>query len=173
MGFNAGDSMFEVGTFLDRAKQRARLPSDYALAKRLGVLPSRISNWRRGENVPDERAITKLCELAGEDPDFTIAAIQALRASNDDARRAWTQIANRLRHPTTAKIAVALAIIFVAQFFGGQDAAALVLPVSINSMSYTSYLLVCLAVSLLRRLSSWLFAAGWRGAARAYRLSRV
>jgi hypothetical protein len=123
--------------------------------------------------MPDERITLKLCELSGDDPAYVAACIQAQRAANDDAASLWRQVAERLSKPATAKIAVALAIVFVAQFFGGQDAAALVLPVSINSMSYTSYLMVCLAVALLRRLSSWLFAAGWRGAARAYRLSRV
>jgi transcriptional regulator with XRE-family HTH domain len=107
--------MFDVGQFLDRAKAGAGIQSDYALAKRLGVLPSRISNWRRGENAPDGRAIMGLCGLSGDDPEHVAACIQSMRAANDDEAFLWRRVAERLARGGAHVIAaVGVTTLFVA-----------------------------------------------------------
>ena len=88
--------MFSVNDFLDRAKAGAGLDSDYGLAKVVGVSRANVSNWRHERNAPDERAILKLCELSGDDPEHVAACIQSMRAANDDATRDAVRIARHL-----------------------------------------------------------------------------
>lgn len=117
--------MFDVSKFLDRAKAGAGISSDYALAKIIGVGHPRVSNWRRGENAPDERAILALCQLSGDDPEHVAACIQAMRAANDDAAALWERVARRLAGGANVILAAVAAIVLLAPSQDGALAATL------------------------------------------------
>lgn len=77
--------MFSVANFLDRAKARASIDSDYRLAKVIGITHSVISGYRAGKSLPNESVIEQLCGLSGDDPDYIAAQIQAARAQEGPA----------------------------------------------------------------------------------------
>lgn len=88
--------MFSIAEFLDRAKARASIESDYRLAKVIGITHSGISSYRMGKTLPNESVIEQLCALSGDDPDLIAAQIQAARAKDAPARQMWNRIAMRL-----------------------------------------------------------------------------
>lgn len=76
---------------LEAAKKRAGLPSDYALAARLGVTRQRVSSWRGGV-VPDPSIGFKLAGLLGEDPARIVADLELERAErkgDDKLAQEW------------------------------------------------------------------------------------
>lgn len=85
--------------YLDAAKRAARLPSDYALAMRLGSSRQRISNWRVGRSVPEPLECYKLAELCGVDPIKVLADLElerAEKAENQEHASAWREILGKL-----------------------------------------------------------------------------
>lgn len=102
--------MFDVGSFLDRARAGAGGVTDYRLAKLLGINHSNVSNWRTGRSAPDERAIQALCALSGDDAEHVAACIQSMRAANDDAARLWRRVADRLKGGGAASVACLLVV---------------------------------------------------------------
>lgn len=80
--------MFSVADFLDRAKARASIVSDYQLAKVIGKNHSVISGYRAGKSLPNESVIEQLCALTG-----SLRPLQALRTVC--AWRAWRTIGTR------------------------------------------------------------------------------
>jgi transcriptional regulator with XRE-family HTH domain len=91
-----GITMFSIADFLDRAKARALIDSDYRLAKVIGITHSGISSYRMGKSLPNEAVIEQLCALSGDDPDLIAAQIQAARAKTGPAQVMWSRIALRL-----------------------------------------------------------------------------
>lgn len=85
--------MFSVAEFLDRAKVRANIESDYRLAKVIGKSHNVISGYRHGKSLPEESVIEQLCALSGDDPDLIAAQIQAARSKTPEARTMWLRVA--------------------------------------------------------------------------------
>lgn len=107
--------MFSVADFLDRAKARASIVSDYQLAKVIGKNHSVITNYRTGISLPNEQIIEQLCALTGDDPDLIAAQVQAARSRDEPARAMWTRIAARLSGAaTTAILSVCFTISLIA-----------------------------------------------------------
>lgn len=106
--------MVDVNELLDRAKAKAGVTSDYALAvKVLGYKEqTTLTNWRKGRSRPDARALVKLCELTGDDAGVMAARLQADRAANDEEAGLWRAIAKRLAggHHVIALALVALVL---------------------------------------------------------------
>lgn len=139
-----------IASFLDRAKAGAGIESDYALAKLLDIGLSRVSNWRRGANVPDERAIEKLCELSGDDLVEMLVDIESLRAANDDTAGLWRQVAERLKSGGQNVLVMAFfAAFFIANI--NQPADAATAPPSFDAVG------VCI---LCRIAFSWILRIG-------------
>lgn len=85
--------------YLDQAKARSGIPSDYQLAKALKVPPQTVSMWRTGARRPDALACFRLADLAGVDPALVVADIElerAQRVGRADEVSAWEQLATRL-----------------------------------------------------------------------------
>ncbi|QGZ37756.1 helix-turn-helix protein [Pseudoduganella flava] len=78
--------------YLDAIKTRLNLPSDYALAKRLGITQQAISNYRAGRSKMDDDVALTIAELLGVNPLAVIAAANAERAKTDEQRERWTGI---------------------------------------------------------------------------------
>lgn len=89
--------MFSIADLLDRAKAGALIESDYRLAKVIGITHSAVSNYRVGKSMPDERVLSQLCALSGDDVAVFAAQIQAERARTPEGRTMWEAIAQRLR----------------------------------------------------------------------------
>lgn len=82
--------------YLDSAKSVLGIGSDYALAKALGIRTTTISNYRSGRNHFDDATAIKIAAILKIDPLEVIAAANVERAKNDDARRVWVGLWDRL-----------------------------------------------------------------------------
>ena len=118
-----GITMFSIAEFLDRAKARASIDTDYRLGKVIGISHQVISGYRLGKSLPNESVIEQLCALSGDDPDFIAAQIQAARAKDAPARVMWSRIAARLAGGASTAI---LSVLFSIGLIAGttQDAMA-------------------------------------------------
>jgi len=80
--------------FLDEIKRRNNLPSDYALAKFLGIRPNRISIYRHGGTMDGELALI-VAERGGWPVEYVLACIEAERSKRPQVKKAWEKIAHR------------------------------------------------------------------------------
>lgn len=76
---------------LDEAKAALQVPSDYALAKRLGMHHSTISGYRAQRSQLDVDACFRVAEVLGREPAAIIAAVEAERATKPEVKEAWIQ----------------------------------------------------------------------------------
>lgn len=106
----------ENAEFLDLARTRAGLKSDYQLAKRLGITRQYVSKMRAGIVPIPEHVAEELGDLTGIDGGVIYAEMMAARAKRTDARTFWERIARSL--------AAALAVVFVGFFVSATDAPA-------------------------------------------------
>lgn len=88
--------MYTVPEILDLARAHSGIPSDYALAKRLGVARQTISQMRSGALGLSEEHAEHLAELAGLDPLAVYANAQATRAKRTSQRAFWARVARGL-----------------------------------------------------------------------------
>jgi len=99
-----------IAALLDKAKVMHRLPSDYKLALVMGIRTTSVTNYRTGKTLPDARVIRILCDLTGDDAALLAAEIEEQRASTDEARALWHQVAQRLQ---AAGVTAVLSVVFV------------------------------------------------------------
>jgi transcriptional regulator with XRE-family HTH domain len=76
--------------YLDAAKVRLGITSDYALAKKLGISQPAISNYRSGRSRIDDDVALTIAEILGLNPLQVIAAANAERAKTPEARARWS-----------------------------------------------------------------------------------
>lgn len=113
--------------FLDAVKTRFNLPSDYALAAKLGISRAMLSHYRlRHDTFSDSVALTvaKLLEI---DPAIMLVNIQAERCRQPVEKAVWESILQKLGG---AAAALVLALGVVAP---GQDARAADAPLFDNN----------------------------------------
>lgn len=79
----------EIEELLDRAKDKANLPSDYALAKVLGMTAGNLSNIRKSKTHPSNEVAIKLATLAGLDEMRVIAEIELRTANTEKKKEFW------------------------------------------------------------------------------------
>jgi ribosome-binding protein aMBF1 (putative translation factor) len=72
--------------YLDEAKRRLGLESDYALSKHLDIRQSTISGYRAGRSHFDETIALKIAQACNVDPMEVIASAAYERAKSDEAR---------------------------------------------------------------------------------------
>ncbi len=94
---------------LDLVKTHLQLPSDTALAERIGVNRSAISQWRRGlgSPMPAERVIA-FCEMAAiaeEDRGYWLTGIMRDAVTTTGVMRALDGVLDRIR-PTLAGVGI-------------------------------------------------------------------
>ncbi|WP_284079374.1 helix-turn-helix domain-containing protein [Herbaspirillum aquaticum] len=82
--------------YLDEAKARLGLPSDYALSKALGLTTSAISNYRKGRSRIDDDVALKLAALTGRDPLEVIAAANMERAKSPEMVAIWKGLMEKI-----------------------------------------------------------------------------
>lgn len=79
----------KIVELLEQAKTRANLPSDYALAKAIGVKTGHVSDWRKGKRHPSDDEAVQLATLAGMDEMQVIAAIHYETATSEKKKEFW------------------------------------------------------------------------------------
>ncbi|EOA05789.1 phage protein [Herbaspirillum frisingense GSF30] len=82
--------------YLDEAKNRLGLPSDYALSKALGLTTSAISNYRAGRSRIDDDVALKLANLTGRNPFELIAAANIERAKTPEMKALWQGLMEKI-----------------------------------------------------------------------------
>lgn len=102
----------EIIELLEKAKVRANIPSDYALAKVLGIERQIISGWKNGKRHPSNEEAVKLATLAGLDEMRVIAEIE-LRTANSEKKKEFWKHYIESRGITAAVTMTALAIAIV------------------------------------------------------------
>ena len=92
---------------LAAAKSAQGIPSNYRLARVLGVSDQTVFNWSKGHKVPDDATGLRLADMAGLDRGAVLAALHAARASDAAIADAWASAARRLLN-TAAALALAI-----------------------------------------------------------------
>ncbi|MGH8077997.1 MAG: hypothetical protein ACREPE_11825 [Lysobacter sp.] len=87
--------MNALNNLLDKAKETRSLPSDMALAARLGKTRSLISAWRKGDKLIQDDDIAQLADLAKLPPERCLVMIRA-EQSHGKAHAAWERLARQL-----------------------------------------------------------------------------
>ena len=100
-----------IAALLDKAKVMHKLPSDYKLALVMGISHRSVANYREGKTLPDARVIRLLCDLTGDDAALLAAEIEEQRATTDDARAIWHQVAVRLQQAAAAGVVSVVAVV--------------------------------------------------------------
>jgi len=81
--------------FLDRAKHKLGVDSDYALAKALKMRASTISGYRAGRSRMDDDAAFKVAQILGIDPILPIAAANAERTKSPEMKEFWEGLVSK------------------------------------------------------------------------------
>jgi plasmid maintenance system antidote protein VapI len=80
-----------VDDILDAVKERNGWPTDYRMAKELGVPQSSVSNWRIGRrNLGDVHAL-KIADALEISPLQVIAIAAASRCKDAESRKRWRE----------------------------------------------------------------------------------
>lgn len=100
--------MNALAELLDAVRERSGLPSDMALATKLGIQRQTLHQARKGvAGLSDER-IAQLCELGKLDGAVWLAKIHAERATSPVERKVWRSVLDRL---SAAAAVLVLAVI--------------------------------------------------------------
>ncbi|RQX89622.1 helix-turn-helix domain-containing protein [Burkholderia stagnalis] len=81
--------MKTTSEWLDALKARLALPSDYAVAKILGVTRQRVSSWRNGRATFEDDVAFRVAELLEINPLEVLVSNRAERSKSEDQRHAW------------------------------------------------------------------------------------
>lgn len=88
--------MLNISDLLSAAKRGAGIPSNYRLARVLGLTDSGVQRWTSGRGVPDDAQAIRMANMAGLDPGYVVASVRALREKDDAVRAIWADMAERL-----------------------------------------------------------------------------
>ena len=137
-----------VSDLLDKSKTYANIDSDYRLAKIIGITHSAVSSYRMGKTLPNEKVLSQLCAITGDDVAVIAAQIQSERSQSPEAKNLWLMVAKRLSGAALTVILSAWVLLGLSatvphESWAGDDSAH-----SQNRVStiYTSYLLGILTV---------------------------
>lgn len=86
----------KINELLDQVKNANGLESDGELARKLGVDKRRVSDYRKGERVPDEFACLRIAEALGKPLDTIIATVKAATEKDETRREVWENYMKRL-----------------------------------------------------------------------------
>ena len=78
--------------YLDAAKRALGVESDYALAKKLQMRASSISNYRAGRSHMDDEVAGKVAAVLGTHPGLVILDMHRERAKSPAEKSLWGEI---------------------------------------------------------------------------------
>lgn len=76
----------DINELLDEVKLKLDVTSDYALAKHLEINQARITEYRKGKEIPDVYACFKFAEVLGKSPSVILAQVQSVFNKNEAKR---------------------------------------------------------------------------------------
>lgn len=126
--------MTAVGELLDAARERTGIPSDNALAARLGIQRQLLSKARAGEKPISDERIAQICALAKLDGPTWIAMIHAERATTATERALWRLMLDRMGAAAAVVALVALSMPGLANAKAAQNQA-----VSVGLLAHSVY----------------------------------
>lgn len=88
--------MNTTNQYLNAVKERFNLPSDYAVAKKLGITQQAVSLYRLGKSQMDEKVAFKVASALQIDPAQVIVAAQIEREKKPEIRAVWESIFTKL-----------------------------------------------------------------------------
>jgi plasmid maintenance system antidote protein VapI len=92
--------------FLDAIKARHSVPSDYALAKFLGVSRQAVGHYRNTRDYLGPDVAVRVAKLLDLDPAYVLICTQAERERSESARPVWQGLAARLEASTGRAIGI-------------------------------------------------------------------
>ncbi len=75
--------------YLQAAKARLGITSDYALAARLGITRSGISQYQSGKNTMGDETALKIAEILGIDPGKVLLDMAVERSKSSEIQAVW------------------------------------------------------------------------------------
>lgn len=99
--------------YLDAAKERLNIESDYELAKRFGVPNANIPGMRNGTRKVSIDVAFKLAIVLEKDPAQVVADLEGQREKNPTRRAFWSSFTSRARS-VAVLICCTLAFLFSA-----------------------------------------------------------
>nr|WP_199774589.1 DUF3693 domain-containing protein [Xanthomonas campestris] len=103
--------MAAVDELLDKVKESCSLPSDMALATKMGIQRQLLSKARMGDKPLSDERIAQLCAMAKLDGGSWMARIHAERAGTPAERALWRSVLDRAkRRPPPVVALVVLAV---------------------------------------------------------------
>jgi DNA-binding XRE family transcriptional regulator len=87
--------MKTTNQYLDEVKTRLRLPSDYALAKTLGVTTSSVVSFRNGRSAVGIETAMKIAEILGIDEHQVYGDGQLERAKTPAVHTFWKEVSEK------------------------------------------------------------------------------
>ena len=81
---------------MDAVKEQKGIQSDYALAKRLGILPQTISNYRHGRTQMADEIAVAMAGMIDRAPAPILAQLAADRAKSPEVAKIWREAARVL-----------------------------------------------------------------------------
>jgi transcriptional regulator with XRE-family HTH domain len=83
--------MTDIIKYLEGVKVKLGISSDRALAHKIGITQSAISNIMAGASIPSDETCIKIAELAGDDPALVILMAHKSKAS-EATKKHWAKI---------------------------------------------------------------------------------
>ena len=133
------------------------IPSNYRLARVLGLPDTTLQRWNTGSNTPDDMTAARLAELAGLEPGAVVAAMHAQRAKAPEERALWQGIAAKLQRAAATVGAAVLALFITIGPDGGVSLGGEASAAPVNSAVPVLYIVRSSwrrLLRLVRRLSS-------------------
>ena len=81
---------------IDAIKEAKAIGSDYAIAKRLGLKPQTISNYRKGRTQMSEETAVAVAAMLGRSLAMILVQLAAERARIPEVAKTWKEIARIL-----------------------------------------------------------------------------
>lgn len=115
--------MISTIELLAAAKAGADIPSNYRLARVLGVTDQTVSNWQNGRRFPDDELVLRMAEMGNLNPGEVLVSIYAERAASSPMGDVWRSIAQRVHDSAHGALAVAFGTaVIVSAFLASPDA---------------------------------------------------
>jgi transcriptional regulator with XRE-family HTH domain len=102
----------DINVLLDKAKEECGVQMEKDLAKRLGVSPQAVSNYRKGRALPDPVVSATLAGLTGVPLARVLGIVGEARAISREEKAVWR------------KLAATAMVLAIAVGFGGTPTAA-------------------------------------------------
>lgn len=101
--------MENTNDVLNAAKAATGLDSDSKLAKKIGVSPQALNQWRQGTSHPDSYAVVQLAKLLNRSPLEILGIVEAGKAKTEERKEYWQDFLSGLLD-TSKKLGVIGAI---------------------------------------------------------------